>query len=45
MVPAVTLVGGFLQTFREYPPSQVSGSLSIEKALKMVERGASGGGK
>jgi len=25
MVPAVTLVGGFLQTFKEYPPSQVGG--------------------
>ena len=34
-----------LQTFKEYPPSQVGGSLSIEKALQMVERGASGGGK
>lgn len=45
MVPAVTLVGGFLETFREYPPSQVGGSLSIEKALQAVERGASGGGK
>jgi len=45
MVPAVTLVGGFLQTFKEYPPSQVGGSLSIEKALDMVQRGASGGGK
>jgi arylsulfatase len=45
MVPAVTLVGGFLQTFKEYPPSQVGGSLSIEKALQMVERGAGGGGK
>jgi arylsulfatase len=45
MVPAATLVGGFLQTFKEYPPSQVSGSLSIEKALQMIERGASGGGK
>ena len=42
---AVTLVGGFLQTFREYPPSQIGGSLSIEKALEMVQRGASGGGK
>lgn len=25
MVPAVTLVGGFLQTFKEYPPSQAGG--------------------
>ncbi len=45
MVPGVNLVGGFLLTFKEYPPSQVGGSLSIEKALQMVERGASGGGK
>jgi hypothetical protein len=45
MIPAVTLVGGFLQTFKEYPPSQVSGSISIEKALQTIERGVSGGGK
>jgi hypothetical protein len=45
MVPAVTIVGGFLQTFREYPPSQVGGSLSIERALRAVESGATGGGK
>jgi hypothetical protein len=35
----------FLQTFKEYPPSQVGGSLSIEKALQAAERGATGGGK
>jgi arylsulfatase A-like enzyme len=45
MVPAVAIVGQFLQTFREYPPSQVGGSLSIERALKTLEAGASGGGK
>jgi arylsulfatase A-like enzyme len=45
MVPAVNIVGGFLQTFREYPPSQKSGTLSIERALQMVQQGASGGGK
>jgi arylsulfatase len=45
MVPAVTIVGQFLETFREYPPSQVGGSLSIENALQMIQRGASGGGK
>jgi hypothetical protein len=37
--------GRFLLTFKEYPPSQVGGSVSIEKALRMVENGASGGGK
>jgi arylsulfatase len=45
MVPAVTLIGGFLQTFKEYPPSQVGGSLSIEKALQAVQSGAIGHGK
>jgi arylsulfatase len=45
MVPAVTVVGGFLQTFKEYPPSQVGGSLSIERALQAVQAGASGAGK
>lgn len=37
--------GRFLLTFKEYPPSRVGGSLSIEKALAMVQNGASGGGK
>jgi hypothetical protein len=45
MVPAVTIVGGFLQTFKEFPPSQVGGSISIERALRAVEAGVSGGGK
>jgi arylsulfatase len=45
MVPAVTIVGQFLQTFREYPPSQSNGTLSIERALEMVQAGAAGGGK
>jgi arylsulfatase A-like enzyme len=45
MVPAVNIVGQFLQTFREYPPSQVGGSISVEKALQMLQAGASGAGK
>jgi hypothetical protein len=45
MVPAVTIVGEFLQTFRDYPPSQRSGTFTIERALAMVQQGASGGGK
>jgi arylsulfatase len=45
MVPAVALVGQFLETFKEYPPSQLGGTLSIERALEMVQSGASGGGK
>ena len=45
MVPAVAIVGGFLQTFREYPPSQESGGLSVSQFLEAISRGASSGGK
>jgi arylsulfatase len=45
LVPSAAIVGQFLQTFREYPPSQTSGTFGIEKALQMIEAGASGGGK
>jgi arylsulfatase A-like enzyme len=44
MVPAVTIVGGFLQTFEAYPPSQRSGSLSGSRFLDAIQSGASGGG-
>jgi arylsulfatase len=39
MMPAVGIVGRFLETFREYPPSQTSGSLSVEKALASLQQG------
>lgn len=45
MVPAVNIVGRFLKTFKDYPPSQVSGTLTVEKAVAMIQHGASGGGK
>jgi hypothetical protein len=45
LVPVSVIVGQFLQTFKEYPPSQVSGSFGVERALKMLEAGAAGGGK
>lgn len=45
MVPAVEIVGGFLQTFKEYPPSQASGSLTVSQFLEAVSKGASRGGK
>ena len=40
MVPAVNIVGEFLATFVAYPPSQASGTLSVEKALAMLQEGA-----
>jgi arylsulfatase len=45
MVPAVAIVGGFLETFKEYPPSQASGGLTVSQFLEAISRGASGGGK
>jgi arylsulfatase A-like enzyme len=45
MVPAVQIVGQFLTTFKEYPPSQVSGSLSVTRFLEAIQSGAAGGGK
>ncbi|MDT5151058.1 MAG: hypothetical protein QOI01_2791 [Mycobacterium sp.] len=39
MVPAITIVGEFLATFAKYPPSQASGTLSVEKALAMLQDG------
>ena len=37
---AQSIVGQFLATFKEYPPSQVGGSLSVEAALRALEKGA-----
>jgi arylsulfatase A-like enzyme len=45
LIPSSAVVGQFLQTFKEYPPSQASGTFGIEKALRMIEAGSSGGGK
>jgi arylsulfatase A-like enzyme len=45
MIPAVSIVGQFLQSFKEYPPSQVSGSLSVDKVLQMLAAGSEGAGK
>jgi arylsulfatase A-like enzyme len=45
LVPSAAIVGQFLQTLKAYPPSQVSGSFSVERALQALESGAAGGGK
>ena len=36
-VPAQALVGEFLATFKEFPPSQAVGSLSVEKVLQQLQ--------
>jgi len=43
MVPAVNIVGQFLVTFKEYPPSQASGSLSVTRFLEAIQSSAAGG--
>ncbi len=39
MMPATMVMSKFLSTFKDYPPSQVSGSLSVEKALQALQEG------
>jgi arylsulfatase len=45
MVPAVQIVGGFLQTFVAYPPSQKGGSLTVSQFLEAIQNGTGGAGK
>jgi len=45
LIPAVGIVGQFLESFREYPPSQKSTSFGVEDALKALEQGSRGAGK
>jgi arylsulfatase A-like enzyme len=45
LVPSVAVVARFLDTFREYPPSQVSASNSVTRFLEAIQRGVSGSGK
>jgi arylsulfatase A-like enzyme len=45
LIPSGAIVGQFLQSFQEYPPSQKSGTFGVEQALQTIQSGASGGGK
>jgi arylsulfatase A-like enzyme len=40
MVPAQVIVGEFLSTFKEFPPSQQTGSFSINKVVEQLQQGA-----
>ena len=44
-VPAQTVVGMFVNSFKEYPPSQKSGSFSVDQVLEALQTGAAGAGK
>lgn len=39
LMPASGIVAKFLGTFKEFPPSQASGSFGVEQALKALEEG------
>jgi arylsulfatase A-like enzyme len=45
LVPAQAIVGQFLQSFQEFPPSQKNGSFDVQQFLDALQSGASGGGK
>jgi arylsulfatase len=45
LVPAQAIVVGFLQSFKDYPPSQASGSFGVQQFLEQLQSGAAGAGK
>lgn len=45
LVPAINVVGEYLQTFKTYPPSQASGTLTVSQFLDGISKGAAGSGK
>ena len=42
LVPAQTYVGGFLSTFREFPPRQKPASFSLDQVMEKLEKGYDG---
>jgi arylsulfatase A-like enzyme len=44
-VPAQMVVGQFVESFKEYPPSQKSGSFSVDQVLQALQTGAAGTSK
>ncbi|HTY40447.1 MAG TPA: arylsulfatase [Thermoanaerobaculia bacterium] len=40
LVPAQAVVGKFLESFKEFPPSQRAGSFSVEQVLESMREGA-----
>jgi arylsulfatase A-like enzyme len=40
LVPAQAIVGDFLKSFQEFPPSQETGSFSINKVVQQLQKGA-----
>jgi len=45
LVPAQAVAGRFIQSFKEYPPSQRVGSMNLDQVMEQLQTGASGAGK
>ncbi len=45
LVPAQAIAGQFIQSFKEFPPSQRTGSMNLDQVMEQLQSGASGGGK
>jgi hypothetical protein len=45
LVPAQTIAAQFIQSFKDYPPSQRSGSMNLDQVMEALSLGASGAGK
>jgi hypothetical protein len=45
LVPAQTIAAQFIQSFKDYPPSQRSGSMNLDQVMEALSSGASGAGK
>lgn len=44
-LPATEIVGTFLESFKEYPPSAPPSNFGVDKALQALEQGSRGAGK
>ena len=42
LVPAQQYIGGFLATFKEFPPSQKVGSFSLDQVMQSLQQGSAG---
>lgn len=45
LVPAQAIAGKFIQSFKAYPPSQLSGSMNLDVIMAALSSGAGGAGK
>jgi arylsulfatase A-like enzyme len=45
LVPAQVIAGKFIQSFKDYPPSQRSGSMNLDVIMEALSSGAGGAGK